>query len=226
RLKLLGCGGAGLTHETFARWRQRGVTVIQGYGCTETGPVICSATPHDARPGWVGRPVEGWETEIRQGGLFVRGEHLMLGYWNDPAATEQRIDRDGWFETGDLVEVDPESRQFRILGRSDDVIVLANGHKIFPASIEQRVNQVPGVQHSMLLDRDGVLQLWLDPDPEADQGEIEVGVRRALANDARWQQPARFRFFRPALNRQQGELTAKGTLCRRRILANRFSVCG
>ncbi len=223
RLKILGCGGAGLTTETFHRWTERGVTVIQGYGCTETGPVICSATPHDPQPGLVGCPVDGWEIDIRDGRLFVRGDHVMLGYWDDPAATEQRIDRDGWFETGDLVEIDPRSNQFRILGRSDDVIVLNNGHKIFPASIEQRINQLPRVRHSMLTYRGGTLELWLDIESDSDPSKIEMSVRQMLANEVSWQVPDQLQFFSPPLGALQGELTAKGTICRSRILHNRFS---
>ncbi|GAA4466675.1 class I adenylate-forming enzyme family protein [Novipirellula rosea] len=222
RLKILGCGGAGLTSKTFDRWAKRGVTVIQGYGCTETGPVICSATPADPIPGLVGRPVEGWEIDIRGGRLFVRGDHVMLRYWNDPEATEQRIDRDGWFETGDLAEVDASSKQFRILGRSDDVIVLPNGHKIFPASIEQRINLLPGIRQSMLIYRDDSLQLWLDIHLDADHCEIDKSVRQVLANDASWQVPDQLHFFSPPLSALAGELTAKETICRSRILENRF----
>ncbi|GAA5510772.1 class I adenylate-forming enzyme family protein [Novipirellula caenicola] len=222
-LKILGCGGAGLTRETFDRWAERGVTVIQGYGCTETGPVICSATPAEPIAGLVGRPVEGWEIDIRDGRLFVRGDHVMLGYWNDPEATAQRIDRNGWFDTGDVVEVDPQSQQFRVLGRSDDVIVLPNGHKIFPASVEQRVNRVVGVRHSMLVYRDHSLQLWLDLHQDADRCEIDDSVRQLLAEEASWQVPDQLLYFSPSLSAIRDELTAKGTICRSRILENRFS---
>ena len=99
--------------------------MIQGYGLTETSPVICSAGPGNAAPGLVGGFVEGWEHQIRDGRLWVRGPHLMLGYWGDPLATKARLDSDGWFDTGDLVELDAAFGQLRILGRADDVIVFA-----------------------------------------------------------------------------------------------------
>mgnify|MGYP003676476423 CR=1 FL=1 len=121
------------------------------------------------------------------------------------------------------MEVDASSKQYRILGRSDDVIVLPNGHKIFPASIEQRINLLPGIRHSMLIYRVDSLQLWLDIHQDADRYEIDEGVRQVLANDASWQVPDQLHYFSPPLCALVGELTAKGTLCRSRILENRFS---
>ena len=150
-MRLLGCGGAAISESAFEHWQRLGVAVIQGYGLTESSPVICSATPTNAKPGLVGRFVEGWETKIQDQQLLVRGPHVMLGYWDDPVATASRIDRDGWLATGDHVEVDAQSGQLRILGRVDDVIVLASARKIHPATVERAVERVDGVRHAMLI---------------------------------------------------------------------------
>ncbi len=152
RLRLLGCGGAAMNDTDFAAWRQRGVTVIQGYGLTETSPVICSATPHNATAGLVGEFVDGWESEIRDGRLFVRGPHLMLGYWNDEAANlpSEWIRTDG-STPAIWSQVDAATGQLRILGRSDDVIVLSDGHKVHPQSIERDIQSVAGIRHAMIV---------------------------------------------------------------------------
>src|SRR5690606_21302345 len=83
RLQLLGCGGAALPAEAFAAFAERGVSVIQGYGMTEASPVICSASPDNAQPQRVGPLVDGWESRVEADGrLWVRGDGVMLGYWN------------------------------------------------------------------------------------------------------------------------------------------------
>jgi long-chain acyl-CoA synthetase len=216
RLRLLGCGGAAIGEPAFHSWKDRGVTVIQGYGLTETSPVICSATPENAKAGLVGRLVDGWESEVREGELFVRGPHTMLGYWNDEQATATKIDQDGWLATGDRVEQDPATGQFRILGREDDVIVLSNGCKLSPEVIEREIGQLAGVNHAMLVSRERLV-LWLDVQPNFD----ETVVRQRLAQFPGCKSCDIQRFATP-LQEESGELTAKGTIRRSRILANRF----
>jgi long-chain acyl-CoA synthetase len=219
-LRLLGCGGAALSEATFDRWRARGVTVIQGYGLTEASPVICSATPWDARAGLVGRFVEGWETQIRDQLLFVRGSHVMLGYWGDPEATARRIDHNGWLATGDLVEQDRESGQLRVLGRADDVIVLPSAKKIHPETVERSAAQINGVRHAMLT-KLRTLQLWFDADNECDD-QIVTRNLRALVDEMDAMRGCELHRFVPPLRQDLGELTAKGTICRKRILELRF----
>lgn len=215
RLRLLGVGGAPLSTSSFNGWKQRGVTVIQGYGLTETGPVICSATPEDARPGFVGGIVDGWETRVQDGELHVRGDHTMEGYWNDPVATQAKIPADGWLRTGDLVERDETSGQWRILGRIDDVIVLENGTKIHPTTIEREVESVPSVNHAFLLMRER-LELWIDGDPIS-RNEIELLITSKLA----FCQVA-IDYFDSPLTIAAGELTSKRTIRRQRVMENRF----
>lgn len=218
RLSLLGCGGAALSEEAFGEWKSRGVTVIQGYGLTETSPVICSATPENATAGLVGNFVDGWEHQIRDGQLFVRGPQVMLGYWQDAMATAVRIDSQGWLATGDLVERDIQSGQLRILGRADDVLVLANGCKVHPQAIEQKVQMIAGVRHAMLVHFDA-LELWIDVGTQEPEDEA---IQRVLS---RFPQlgTCQIKRFDPALCLSSGELTAKNTIRRKAICANRFN---
>jgi long-chain acyl-CoA synthetase len=223
RLRLLGCGGAPLSSAAFECWRSRGVTVIQGYGLTEAGPVICSATPDSATAGLVGRPVAGWETEIRDGRLFVRGPHTMLGYWNDPHATRAKMHRDGWLDTGDLVEVDSATGQFRILGRADDVIVLDTGRKVHPGEIEQALATVPGVARALVTSGEGGVEAWLDLETGVEiEDRMVRALQTALEPFSSWQQPTRYQAFDPPLSLARGELTVKGTLRRELVLHQRL----
>lgn len=221
RLRLLGCGGAAMTESAFQGWKKRGVTVIQGYGLTETSPVICSATPDNATAGQVGDFVDGWEGEIRDGQLFVRGPHTMLGYWGDDGATAKKIDPHGWLATGDLVERDPQTGQLRILGRMDDVIVLENGRKISPSSIEQMIEQLASVRHAMIVNRRGI-QVWIDAHEASPQRVLSQEISELLSKHSEAHTWTLHRFDSP-LDAAAGELTSKGTIRRAQIAKNRFS---
>ena len=220
-LRLLGCGGAPLRTNAFSEWSQRGVTVIQGYGLTETGPVICSATPDDATPGLVGTPVDGWETRIENGQLFVRGPHTMLGYLDHQEETQKRITKNGWLATGDAVQQDATTNQLRVLGRIDDVIVLESGVKIFPSVIELEVERIDGVAHA-LLHRRGSVQLWLDLDEGANIESVQPAISKTLECQI-VPLNCTIHCFEPRLSFTARELTDKGTIRRGQIIQQRFT---
>ena len=225
QLRLIGCGGAGLSEEDYFKWtHERGVTVIQGYGLTETSPVICSATPECAGPGLVGDFVTGWDYRIENEQLFVRGPHVMLGYWNDRESTDLKIDSDGWLATGDQVEVDPETNQLKILGRIDDVIILDNANKIHPHWIEGEINTISGINHSMLIQRDS-LELWIDVSeeiqPESERYQTLYQEAEQIIQGKTYGEPYSIRRFDTPLI--STELTPKGTLRRGLIRKRRFS---
>ena len=224
-LRLLGCGGAVLAEKDYREWStERGVTVIQGYGLTEASPVVCSATPKLNKAGCVGQFVEGWEYRIQTEQLYVRGPHVMRGYWNEPGETQLKIDAEGWLATGDQVELDSKTNQIKVLGRIDDVLVLNNAVKIQPQSIELRVNVIKGVKQSMLLQRKSV-ELWIDLEPtnipvEKQQITISEQVRKLVGKKIGFL-PYSIHYFDETLGEE--ELTMKGTLRRRQIMRNRFS---
>ncbi len=221
RLRLLGCGGAAMSEADFIKWRDRGVTVIQGYGLTETSPVICSATPGNATAGLVGHFVDGWESEIREGRLFVRGPHVMLGYWNDEAASCQKIDADGWLDTADNVELDEASGQLRILGRTDDVILLSDGRKVHPQSIERDITCIAGIRQAMVVSAGRRIVVWVDADQSCELETLRKKISLQLAPRPTWEQPAEISLFPSPLSQESDELTPKGEIRRDRILANR-----
>ncbi len=223
-LKLLGCGGAALSRDDYLQWSMnRGVTVIQGYGLTETAPVICSATPQKNACGLVGDFVEGWEHKIVSKQLYVRGPHVMLGYWNDPEATNAKIDSEGWLATGDEVEIDPATNQIKVLGRVDEVIVLDNAVKIHPRTIEQIVDTIEGISRSILIYQRS-LQLWIDLQDQQttiiDHQELIREQVAAVVGTNIGGHPYSVHFFSHRL--EGNEITSKGTTRRAQIIKNRF----
>lgn len=139
-------GGAPILDQLRAAFEQAGLPIYQGYGLTEAGPVVCSNRsgvnhPHKAQCLMgVGPAVQ--EVDLRidlDRRLWVRSPGVMLGYWNEPQETKNRI-LDGWLDTGDVAEFDP-SHNVKILGRIDDTIVLENGYKVDPLGVEQLIVQ-------------------------------------------------------------------------------------
>lgn len=139
RIRLAISGGAPLNAALARMFLAFGVQVLQGYGLTETSPVVAVNRLQDNRPSTVGPPLPGVEVKLSgQNELLVRGPSVMCGYWQNAEATAGVIDRQGWFHTGDLARLEA-SGHISITGRSKEIIVLANGEKIPPADMEQAI---------------------------------------------------------------------------------------
>jgi long-chain acyl-CoA synthetase len=136
RLRWLSAGGAPLpTHVAEGFWKC-GIKLLQGYGLTESSPVITFNTMKQNKIGTIGRPIPGVEVKIADDGeILARGPNVMTGYWKKPQATAEAIDADGWLHTGDLGAIDDDGF-VSITGRKKDLIVLSNGKKVAPALIE------------------------------------------------------------------------------------------
>ena len=144
-------GGAALPPDVSRVFIGLGLTVLQGYGLTETSPVSCANRPDDNLPASVGRAIPGVEVKIgANNALLIRGPNVMLGYWNNPAATQQMIQPDGWLNSGDTARIDERGRVF-ITGRLKEIIVLSNGEKVPPVDMEAAVLRDPLFEQVMLL---------------------------------------------------------------------------
>jgi len=136
RLRLAICGGAPLPPDIARLFLGLGLPLLQGYGLTETAPVISVNRPDDNLPASVGRPLPGVEVRLgEQDELQVRGPNVMLGYWHNTAATRALFTPDGWLRTGDTARIDAAGHFF-ITGRLKDILVLASGEKVPPADME------------------------------------------------------------------------------------------
>ena len=128
-------GGAALDREIGYGLKALGLDVLEGYGMTETAPIIAFTRPGDYIPGCSGKPLPSVEVKIVNGELCAKGDNLMLGYYNRPEETAQVIDKDGFLHTGDLASIDEEGRVY-ITGRTKEIIVLSNGKNVQPNEIE------------------------------------------------------------------------------------------
>lgn len=132
-------GGAALPPEISRAFIGLGVIILQGYGMTETSPIISANSPEDNLPASVGTPLPGVEVRIGEhNALHARGPNVMLGYWNNPEATRAILADDGWINTGDTARIDEQGHIF-ITGRLKEIIVLSNGEKVPPGDVEAAI---------------------------------------------------------------------------------------
>lgn len=151
RLRLAICGGAPLAPSVAKTFIGLGVRIFQGYGLTETSPIISANRENDNVPESVGTPLDGVEVKIAGNDeLLVRGPLVMLGYWHNNQATEAIIDKDGWLHTGDQVRIDDQQRIY-ITGRLKEIIVLSNGEKVPPNDMELAIAMDPIVDQVMVV---------------------------------------------------------------------------
>lgn len=154
KMRFIVSGGAPLEKNISKKFQEFGVHIVQGYGLTETCPVIAAENDYYVRAGSVGIPLNHVEVNIVNkddngiGEIVAKGPNIMLGYYENEEATNNVL-KDGWFYTGDLGYFDKDGFLY-ITGREKDVIVLKNGKKVFPEEIEMLINKIPGVLESFI----------------------------------------------------------------------------
>ena len=151
KFRLLVSGGAALNPETALFWRALGMNLVEGYGLTETSPVISINPGHAARIGTVGQVINEGEVKIAPDGeICYRGPNVMKGYWNNEQATRDMIDDEGWLHTGDIGELSQDG-YLKITDRKKDIIVLANGKNVSPVPIETKIKNSPFITEVVLI---------------------------------------------------------------------------
>ncbi|GGL09881.1 long-chain-fatty-acid--CoA ligase [Sphaerisporangium melleum] len=168
RLSAAVSGGSALGERLGHFFRGAGIEVFEGYGLTETSAPTAVNIPGANKIGTVGKPFPGVTLAVADDGeVLVKGRHVFDGYWNNPEATAEAIDADGWFHTGDLGTLDAEG-YLRITGRKKEIIVTAGGKNVAPAPMEDRIRAHPLVSQAMVIgdDRPFIAAL-VTLDPEA-----------------------------------------------------------
>lgn len=150
KLELVICGGAKLDEEIIRTFDSLGITILNGYGITECSPLISANRNKYRKPGSVGTPILACRIKIDnpdengEGEICVKGPNVMLGYYNNPEATAEVFDKDGFFHTGDYGKLDEEGWIY-ITGRKKNLIILSNGKNVYPEEIEADLQKVEGV---------------------------------------------------------------------------------
>jgi len=150
KLELIICGGAKLDEEIIRTFDSLGITILNGYGITECSPLISANRNRYRKPGSVGTPILACRVKIDnpdengEGEICVKGPNVMLGYYDNPEATAEVFDKDGYFHTGDYGKLDEEGWIY-ITGRKKNLIILSNGKNVYPEEIEADLQKVEGV---------------------------------------------------------------------------------
>ncbi|MGQ9616533.1 MAG: AMP-binding protein [Spirochaetota bacterium] len=178
-------GGAPLDPETHEFWRRTVFSVFQGYGLTETAPMVTLFNPFRHNRSSVGKLFPGQEIKVDEDGeILIRGENVMAGYFDDPELTSSVL-KDGWLRTGDIGEMDEEGHVF-IRGRKKEMILTSDGHNVYPEDVENVLNAQEGVRESVVFGKSGpdgetvhaVLLLELGADPERIVREVNLKLQR------------------------------------------------
>lgn len=231
QLRFFISGGAALPQSIAEFFHAAGILILEGYGLTETSPVISLNYPEKWKFGTVGAPVPGIEVQIAADGeILTRGPHVMKGYFNNESATAEVIDADGWFYTGDIGIID-EDGFIKITDRKKNIIVLSNGKNVAPQPIESELVQSPFIDQIMLVGNErkniaalivpnfDALNTWASENaiensdvPELLQTRevqqlIQQQIRERMTDFADFEQVRRFALLEKEFSQEEDEMT-------------------
>lgn len=184
-------GAAPLAPDLEAFFSNLGFLVIQGYGLTETAPIVTLNHPFHARKGTVGKPIGGVGVKIADDGeILVRGDNVTTGYYGQQ---DSEAFAGGWFHTGDIGALN-ETGELKILGRKKEVIVTPEGLNVFPEDVEQVLNRLPGVRDSAVIGQDRVhavliLDVGVNPDEVVRQANAQLADHQRIRSASLWPYP-------------------------------------
>ena len=247
RLRFFVSGGAALPQSIAEFFHAAGILILEGYGLTETSPVISMNHPAQWKFGTVGVPAPGVEVHIAEDGeILTRGPHVMKGYFNNEAATAEVIDEEGWFYTGDIGIIDVDGF-VKITDRKKNIIVLSNGKNVAPQPIESELVQSPFIDQIMLVGNERknlaalivpnfeALKAWAAENNVATEGTdgetpplhetrevqqlIQGEIRSRLTDFSDFEQVRRFKLLEKEFSQEADEMTPTLKLKRNVIMA-------
>ena len=245
RLRFFVSGGAALPQSIAEFFHAAGILILEGYGLTETSPVISMNHPGKWKFGTVGVKVPGVEVQIAEDGeILTRGPHVMKGYFNNESATAEVIDAEGWFYTGDIGIIDEEGF-VKITDRKKNIIVLSNGKNVAPQPIESELVQSPFISQIMLIGNErknlaalivpnfDALKAWAAENSVATddlatmletrevQQLIQSEIRSRLTDFADFEQVRRFTLLEKEFSQEADEMTPTLKL-KRNVIIERY----
>jgi long-chain acyl-CoA synthetase len=245
RIRFFGSGGAPLSPEIAKFFYSAHITIVEGYGLSETSPILALNPLDNVRIGTVGPPIPGVELKIAADGeILARGPNIMKGYFNKPEATREAIDADGWFHTGDIGEFDAKG-YLKITDRKKDLIVTAGGKKVAPQPIENMIKTNQFVLNAVMVgDKRRFPALLIVPDVEAlkkwaaerslafgstgdllSQADVMAKVEREVMGNLRdlasFEMPKKIALVEEDFSIERGELTPTLKV-KRRVVEDRY----
>ena len=246
RVKFMASGGGPLSAEIARFMRAAGIQVYEGYGLTETSPVLTTNRPDEWRFGSVGKPIKGVEIKIAEDGeILAHGPNIMMGYYNKPDDTAEVIDKEGWFHTGDVGEIDSDGF-LKITDRKKDIIVTAGGKNIAPQNIENHLKLCRHIETACVVgDRRKYITALIVPNfevlrkiaaekgwgadtPEAlvahkeVMGLIDADIKAVNAELPRYETIKKFRLLSTPFSEEDGTLTPTMKV-KRRVVDKRYT---
>jgi len=246
QLRFFVSGGAALPQSIAEFFHAAGILILEGYGLTETSPVISLNHPEKWKFGTVGAPIPGIEVQIAEDGeILTRGPHVMKGYFNNEDATVEVIDGEGWFHTGDIGIIDDDGF-IKITDRKKNIIVLSNGKNVAPQPIESELVQSPFIDQIMLVGNErknvaalivpnfDALKSWASENsvdtsdiPEMlktreVQQLIQSEIRERLTDFADFEQVRRFVLLEKEFSQEEDEMTPTLKL-KRNVIFQKYS---
>ena len=221
-LKAFVSGGGALDKEIGEFLNAIGLPTLQGYGLTETSPVVSCNPIHKIRVETVGPPFKGNQVKIAEDGeILVKGENVMLGYWNKREDTEKVL-KDGWLHTGDIGEIDSKDGYLKITDRKKDIIVSAGGDNISPAKIENQLTNSPAIDQCMVYgDGKNYLVALIVPnkDFEGQKEKINEIVGEINKNLTLLEKIKKFHLINESFSIENGLLTPTMKVKRNKVIA-------
>jgi long-chain acyl-CoA synthetase len=225
RINTLSSGGAPLPYPVAKAYHDAGFLILQGYGLTETSPVISFNRKDRYKLDTVGQPIYGVEVKIAADGeILTRGPHVMKGYWHDPDGTAAAI-RDGWFYTGDLGELDADGF-LKITGRKKELLVLSNGKKVVPSYLEGLLLAEPCIDQAVITGegRNFLTALIVPAWDNVAKALTAAGATLAADEEARATQPAVVELLRRKMDAALAEVSKMEQVKKFVVLPRPFSV--